>query len=433
MISKGISGNTIKNFFYSLFKETKETQDYLYDKIVNDINNELDDYLQIFDVQYEEALKQSIFEYSTKYIAYIYRHDENYNSNKLRCKNIETKILFHGTNLDSISKILSSNFHDSRTHIFGPGIYFSDLLDYTWYYADDSKKSSRRNFNKIPEISNTFSFIVVNIYYDKDKFEQIYDCSKSDIPVPEFGIRHILVNYRSGPINKVQLNNYTKFKGTEYLISNRAQILPLLSVTVERVKYLIVWRDNNFNSSNPNGYSQFKKMLEYNNEIKNYAFFNLKTKIYYFDESNKALDFIKRKKYNKIILITNGGNNGDDFINNARKIIGNNTIAIVTCFVAKNHLKMVENLDNVLLNSSYCDCMKEFLRKVCNENLNDMKNLQKNIEKKYQELDNSFHFKEINDSAFYFPNFKEEGKFEELDFKPDPAVDADSESFCIIL
>ena len=144
-------------------------------------------------------------------------------------------------------------------------------MDYTWYYADDSEKSgSRENFNKIPEINKTFSFIVANIYYDKDKFEQVYDNSTKDIPVPEFGIRHILVYYDSSVIPKYKLKNYTKFKGTEYLVTNWNQILPLLSVTVERVKYLIVWRDNNFNTSNPNGYSQFENMLEYNNEIKNY-------------------------------------------------------------------------------------------------------------------------------------------------------------------
>jgi hypothetical protein len=36
------------------------------------------------------------------------------------------------------------------------------------------------------------------------------------------------------------------------------------------------------------------------------------------------LTFVKRKKYNKIILISNGRNNGIWFINDARKIIGSN-------------------------------------------------------------------------------------------------------------
>ena len=281
-ISKAISGEDIKNFFDSLEEETKQTQDNLYNRILNDVNHELENYLQFFDEQFEEALKRSIFEYNTKYIAYIYRHDENYNSGKLRCNNIKTKILFHGTNSKSISLILSGQFRDAGIHIFGPGVYFSDLLDYTWYYADDSgKEGCRDNFGIIPKVGEAFSFIVSNVYYDQDKFEQVYDNSTRDIKVQDYGIRHILVDSRSAAIPQKLLNNYTKFKGTEYLISNKNQILPLLSLTVERVKYLIVWRDNNFNVSNPNNYSQYEEMLAYNNEIKNYASFNLKTKIYY--------------------------------------------------------------------------------------------------------------------------------------------------------
>ena len=133
-ISKAISADDIKDFFASLDKETKETQDNLYELVLKDVNNELENYLQIFDVQFEEALKNSVFEYNTKYIAYIYRYDENYNSGKLRCKNSKSKILFHGTNSCRISMILAGQFYLSEgpnNAIFGPGVYFSDLLDYT--------------------------------------------------------------------------------------------------------------------------------------------------------------------------------------------------------------------------------------------------------------------------------------------------------------
>ena len=73
-------------------------------------------------------------------------------------------------------------------------------------------------------------------------------------------------------------------------------------------------------------------------------------------------------------------------------------------------------MENVLLNSEFCNCMKKFLNIVCSEDLNEIKKFQKEIEKKYQELDSSFHFKEINEKAFNFPNFKESGYFRELDF-----------------
>ena len=77
---------------------------------------------------------------------------------------------------------MGSHFNKSKKHIFGPGIYFSDLLDYTWYYADDSgKENNRNNFWNIPKINDSFSFIVSNVYYDKTKFEQVYDCKKQNI------------------------------------------------------------------------------------------------------------------------------------------------------------------------------------------------------------------------------------------------------------
>ena len=74
----------------------------------------------------------------------------------------------------------------------------------------------------------------------------------------------------------------------------------------------------------------------------------------------KLMELIKRKKYNKIILITNGGNDGANFINNERKIIGNKSIALITCFVAQNYLKIVQNMENVLLNSVFCMYEKIF-------------------------------------------------------------------------
>ena len=416
-ISKEISPEEIKNFFNKLSEETKDIQNTLINKF-NEVNNELEKYLEIFDNQFEEALKKSIFEYSTKNVVYIFRHDKNYISGQLRCNNIENKILFHGTNSYCISRIFGSEFNNSTMAIFGPGIYFSDSLDYTWYYSSDSGgKSSRENFNKIPHIGDSFSFITVNAYYDKDKFEQVFGTYKKNESVPEFGIRYILVDYESAAIPKDKLDKYYKFKGTEYLISNRNQILPLLSITVERIKYLMVWRDNNFDINNPNKYNQYEKILEFNNKIKNFASINLKAKIYYFNETEEALNFIKLKKYNKIILITNGGNDGENFIKKARKIIGNNTIALITCFMAKDYLKIVEKMENVFISSLHCNCIKKFLSLSCNEDLNELKNLQKECEKRYQKMDKSFKFKELDENAFKFPKFKESGKFEELDFE----------------
>ena len=192
--------------------------------------------------------------------------------------------------------------------------------------------------------------------------------------------------------------------------------MPLLNVTLERVEFLIVWRNNNFDPSNPNGYSNFQEMYEYNIKIKKYAAFNLKTKIYYFNKSDEALTFIKRKKYNKIILISNGSNDGIGFINNARKIIGSNTISLISCYTVENHIESIKNSENILINSKEYDCTKEFLKLSTNKNINGLKKLQKDIEVKLKNIIDSFSFQPINDNALYFPNFKENGTFSELHF-----------------
>ena len=190
----------------------------------------------------------------------------------------------------------------------------------------------------------------------------------------------------------------------------------MLNVTLERVEFLIIWRDNNFEISNPNGYTLFQEMFDFNHRIKKYAAFSLKTKIYYFNESDEALNFIRRKKYNKIILITNGGNDGIGFINDARKIIRSNTISLITCFVAQNYLNLVQKQENILLNSKHYNCIKEFLNFTTSKNIYALKNLQKDVENNLKNLDNSFRFKPINNNAFNFPEFKGEGNFSDLSF-----------------
>ena len=410
---KNITPEDIKSFFNKLFEETKIQQNDLCDII---LNNSFQEYLQYFESEFEKSLQNSIFEYNTKYIAYIYRNDEQYKSGKLHCRNLQKRILFHGTKSKAISNILAGHFRHANVHIFGIGVYFTDLIDYAWYYGSESDTNNRANFSGIPKIKDSFSFIASEIYYDKSKFEQVYDNKKINDEVPKNGIRHACVGYDSAVISKNKLKNYKGFIGTEYLITNWDQILPLLNVTVERAEFLIVWRDNNFQISNPNGYSEFQNMYDFNHRIKKYASFNLKTKIYYFNQSNEALNFIKRKIYNKIILISNGGNDGIGFINEARKIIGSNTISIITCYVAENYMDIVQKNENTLINSKHYECMKEFLDYSTSKNINALRNLQKNIETNLKNLNNSFHFRPINNNAFHFPKFKEIGTFENINF-----------------
>ena len=100
---------------------------------------------------------------------------------------MERKIVFHGTKSKNISSILASEFRHAGTHIFGIGIYFTDLLDYVWYYAAEVENDDyrRKNFCKIPKLKESFSFVVSEIYYDSTQFDQVYDYNKENKKVPK--------------------------------------------------------------------------------------------------------------------------------------------------------------------------------------------------------------------------------------------------------
>ena len=75
---------------------------------------------------------------------------------------------------------MASEFRHAERHIFGIGTYFTDLLDYVWYYAAEVENDNdrRKNFHKIPKLKESLSFVVSEIYYDKTQFDQVYDRNK---------------------------------------------------------------------------------------------------------------------------------------------------------------------------------------------------------------------------------------------------------------
>ena len=146
--------------------------------------------------------------------------------------------------------------------------------------------------------------------------------------------------------------DFHKFVGTEYVIWDLDQICPFMSAKLKRNEYCVIWRDNNF-SSEPvykNKFDAiFKKFL--NDRLK-YINQSAKYNIYPCQTSEEALKLIERKKYNKIILISNIGTDlgGKKFVDNARKIIGNDVIVL---FLAYNtaHLKWVKDYKNALFSN----------------------------------------------------------------------------------
>jgi len=133
--------------------------------------------------------------------------------------------------------------------------------------------------------------------------------------------------------------------------------------------------------------------------------------IYPCESSEEALKLIKRKKYNKIILISNVGTDlgGRHFIENARKIIGNDVIAL---FLAYNisHLDWIKNYKNALF-SNDPKFYEEYLECFNNDDIKSALNsLIRNMEKHYNV---KFNF---NDEFLDYPLFKESGNYSDLSF-----------------
>jgi len=93
---------------------------------------------------------------------------------------------------------------------------------------------------------------------------------KQNNVVPDFGISCCFSNYKGPTQNKTSLIKNNIFIGNEFLIINKNQILPLYSIILKRIEYLVIWRDYNFDSFNSKKYSNkiFNKIEVFHNEIK---------------------------------------------------------------------------------------------------------------------------------------------------------------------
>ena len=103
------------------------------------------------------------------------------------------------------------------------GVYFTDMIDYSWYYASEN----RENFNRIPKVGESFSVVASEIYYDKNKLQTVYNTDTRVQEVVKYGIRCAYVDYSSRIMSKNELKGYNRFIGNEFCITYKEQILPL--------------------------------------------------------------------------------------------------------------------------------------------------------------------------------------------------------------
>ena len=312
----------------------------------------LEEFNKLLNEQMEKSLRECYFEYKITKIFLINKDIEEYVKNKSNCLNCKTKILFHGTQEKNIVNILPNDFYDSSNHTFGKGVYFTDNIEYAWYYGGID---SRHNFKKIPEVNQSFSFALSEVYYNKDLFEKFYrdnvnEQTKND-EIIKNGIRFYKVDYDTTILSREDLENYNGFIGTEYLITDHSQFLPLYGVIMERIEFLVIWRDKNLDKKNPNNYIDkvFNDMKIFHKEIKNLLSNILNYKIYYSNTTEDALNILEKKIYNKVIIVTNGSNEAKEFILSSRRIIGSNPIAAVSAYDVEKHIQWVTDMRHVLL------------------------------------------------------------------------------------
>ena len=403
-IDESINSNDIKMLLQFLNKEDLEE--------INDIKNRLlnyNEYIKRFEEDFEERKRKSIFEFSIISLVVMEREDFRiFERERNKCPNRIDRILYHGTSIEPISCILTGYFRKSvdRCYQHGKGVYFTDILDYCWFYGGE--KSNRSNGNKIPKIDETFTFIASSIYYDKTGFRQVKD--------HKYTPKKNEINFAYAKDDLSTINYFpdkTKFFGTEYVIWDLEQICPFIGAKLKRKEFCVIWRDNNFSSKpvyNNKFDAIFKKFLkERKKYIEQYAEYN----IYPCETTKEALELVNRKKYNKIILLSNVGTDlgGKKFIDEARKIIGNDVIAL---FLAYNiqHLNWITKYKNALFSNEpnfyerYINCF--------NDKYYDKKDkileLKQTIENHYKV---QFNF---DDKFLDFPNYKDDGNFSELKF-----------------
>jgi len=345
------------------------------------ILNKLEEFNKKIESILKQSKKDSIFEFGVVGLSLINRDMSNYKNCKSNCKNLVETFLFHGTSTDSSSLITTSNFKKAETDFFGPGIYMTDMLDYAGFYAfnPDEDSSKFENHHRIRKIGETFTIVASQVFYDSLKFENCQDLT--DDPIPQEGIRYVKVNAKGRPLSKDQTkeNGYNKFIGTEYILPNENQILPLYSITLKRNEYYCLWKDYHFTHET--------EYTDHAIHAVNIAKQLLGINIYEVGEFEDALEIINRKKYNKVIIISNVGivDKTKQFIEDIRKILKFDVI-ILFFTASLNHLDWIKDIPNALftMNDRF---FKEY---ILNFNETGLNNLKVEIEKEYGKKLNKF-------------------------------------------
>jgi len=341
-----------------------------------------------FEKTFIEDLKNCYFDYSLVSINCVISD----NIGEYQKRNYKKKkILYHYSKINPFSKKLNEELKISNEP--QDENFFYDNFEY-FAFSSLKKKESR----KIILIDSTFSFIASEVFFPEESLSNISahgnqsSLSKENIILNKSDIHSIIFEDENLKKKHKSLGNY-------YTIKEKSQILPLYTITLKRNEYFVLHRDPNFNEKNE--HAQFLRNLQ----KKNSDIFDIN--IYYESSTEEALEFLIRRQYNKVILITNVGPNleGKRFVDIVRKILGFDVLVLFFSH-NKKHLDWIKDYNNSFFTDN-TDYYREF---ITNFNENGLKALQKKLEK-----ENSINFKNYIDSID-FPNRKEKGNFSSLNF-----------------
>ena len=384
-----ISTKEIKNLII-LFDKIKQNQIIAYWSILS----KYQDFNILFEKEFSKMIEKSYFDFSLIGISiFQHRRRKEFITNLKNCSNCEVRYLLHGTQVDPISKIITTDFLYTKKAFYGMGIYFSDMIDYISFYSE-YVDGDRTNWAKITPVGKTISCVGAEIFYDKDKKKYIYHnnlrvptldhfpsydelkAKYKDKMVEKNGIHFVRVEPKGGDVIKERdiekARKEGKFIGTEYVITEMEQILPLYGLTFRRNEYFIIWRDGNFKGEN-----EWSKYLK---QRKMFIYKEAKMNVFFESNTEKAIELIKRKKYNKVILISSWqGGVGKKFVDVVRKILG---FDIVVLFYSanQNNLKWIQKYPNAL----YTNGDMFYKKYITNYNLQGLFNLKIEMEKYYE-------------------------------------------------
>jgi hypothetical protein len=382
-----------------------------------------EDFNQLFEKDFRKAIEESYFDYSLIGVSlYQQENRKKFIQDLNECENHEVKYLFHGTQIDPISKIITTGFLYTRKAFYGMGIYFSDMLDYISFYSGgETYEDRRKNFGKTIPVGSTFSCVATEVFYDKEKKEEVYDFRyhvkeldhfptykelKEKYPdkmVQKNGINFARVEPQHGQVYKNEENinlarRQGKFIGNEYVITEKEQMLPLYGLTLKRNEYFVVWRDPNFVGDNPH--------YKYLNDAKMILYKKYNINVYIESSTEKALELINKKRYNKIILISSIGLDlsGKKFVEVARKILG---FDVVVLFFSGNskHFSWLQSFPNALYTDN-----TDYYEKYVKNYEKGLLSLKKEIEQHYK-INLKF-----TKNYLQFPKFVNQEKYMDLTF-----------------